>query len=165
MFVIYPVTALLAAGGLSCLMINVKSRGKILVYCCVILYGMSTLSSVHPYYLDYYNGLVGGVRGAEKKKLEISWWGEGQRAAGAWLKQNAKQNAKIGLLVTPKYVFPRVRMDTTILPYGESLSTADYVVVSKNDLVEFKKIKGIWKESYRVTVQNIPLVYVYEREG
>jgi len=164
MFVVYPATALIAAAGLLWLLSKVKKFEKSLVFFCLMLYGIVTLSSVHPYYLDYYNGLVGGIKGAAQKKLEISWWGEGQREAGLWLKQNTQKNAKIGLMVTPKYVFPRVRTDTTLLPYGEQIDTADYVVVSKSDLVTFKKTKGIWKEVYQVNVQNVSLIYVYERE-
>lgn len=164
MFVIYPATALIAATGVTRLLSGTKAIGKTIALFCLAFYGIVTLSSIHPYYLDYYNAFVGGVKGAEEKKLETSWWGEGQRATGLWLQKNATQNAKVGLMVTPKYVFPRVRTDVSLLPYGEQIELADYVVVSKTDLVAFKKIKGTWKQVYTVDAENVPLVYVFQRE-
>ncbi len=164
MFVIYPATALIAATGASWLLSGTKTFGKAFALFCLASYGVVTLSSVHPYYLDYYNAFVGGIKGAKQKKLEVSWWGEGQRAAGLWLRKNAAPNAKIGLMVTPKYVFPRIRTDVVLLPYGEQIEVADYAVVSKTDLAAFRKTKGIWKQVYTVNAEDVPLIYVFQRE-
>jgi hypothetical protein len=41
-----------------------------------LLMSLSGLFSVGPYWLSYYGGLVGGLRGASRLGLEIDYWGE-----------------------------------------------------------------------------------------
>jgi len=127
------------------------------------LYGLYTLTSIHPYYLDYYNGLVGGVENAAKNGYEVSWWGEGQKEAEEWLRTHAETDSKVALFVTPKYIFPRIRKDVKISPYDTGADTADYMVVSRADMGRFLKLNLKWKKVYVVSVQDVPLVYVWRR--
>ena len=49
---------------------------------------------IHPYYLDYYNEVVGGPSGAwEARLFETGWWGEGMDRAVAWVNDNAPEKA------------------------------------------------------------------------
>lgn len=163
MYVVYPSGALLVALGFDWIIKKIQNTRKTLFYLLFVIYGITTLTSIHPYYLDYYNEFVGGVKGAAEKKREVGWWGEGQREAGMWLKNNAFRQAKIGFIVTPKYVFPRVRSDVILLPYGEQIGKADYVVITANDLKLFNKIEGKWENVHVVRVQGVPLIYIKKR--
>lgn len=49
---------------------------------------------IHPYYLDYYNHLVGGMRGAADDYL-VGWWGEGMREAISYIDQHAEKNSVV----------------------------------------------------------------------
>ncbi|MFH0773080.1 MAG: hypothetical protein V1922_02100 [bacterium] len=160
-YTIYPSIAIIIGCGLKNL---IPKKGLIFTIILLGVYVLYTLISIHPYYLDYYNGIIGGVAGGDKRGFEISWWGEGQKEAGEWLKQHAAPNAKIALYVTPRYVFPRLRKDITVFPYDEQVEHADYIVVSKADMPRFLKLPQQWKKVYVVSVQDVPLVYVWMRK-
>lgn len=51
---------------------------------------------IQPYYLDYYGEHVGGpARVAERRALEIAWWGEGVAEAVAYLNRHAAPGARV----------------------------------------------------------------------
>ena len=54
------------------------SRRLILVFlfCCYWLSQATGMVSLHPYQLSYYNLLVGGLHGADKLGLEVTYWGD-----------------------------------------------------------------------------------------
>lgn len=159
-YTIYPSILLLIGYGLKgCI------PKKLVAVLIVILslYGLYTLTSIHPYYLDYYNGLVGGVENAAKNGYEVSWWGEGQKEAEEWLRAHAETDSKVALFVTPKYIFPRIRKDVKISPYDTGAETADYMVVSRADMPRFLKLNSKWKKVYVVSVQDVPLVFIWKR--
>jgi hypothetical protein len=54
------------------------------VLCSLFFVLAANLASYHPYYLSYYNPLLGGGAGAQRALL--IGWGEGMDQAGAWLR-------------------------------------------------------------------------------
>jgi len=54
---------------------NRRKKNKFLLY-LLLLPSFFSLLRVHPYYLSYYNCLVGGVKGAWERGMEITYWGE-----------------------------------------------------------------------------------------
>ncbi|MCL5270634.1 MAG: glycosyltransferase family 39 protein [bacterium] len=42
----------------------------------VLLEGVAALVRYHPYTLSYFNALAGGIRGAERRGFEVTYWGE-----------------------------------------------------------------------------------------
>lgn len=60
----------------------------------VALYLGIACARVHPYYLDYFNEVLGGPAGVWKRRvLETAWWGEGTDRAVEWLNANAPTGA------------------------------------------------------------------------
>lgn len=73
--VVFPVWALLIGRGTGRLWAALKPRfrlGLVLVFLGQG-YGLVTL---HPFGLSYYNALIGGLRGAERLGLELTYWGD-----------------------------------------------------------------------------------------
>jgi len=77
----------------------------------IFAYMILDMFSYYPYYLDYYNMLINGVKDASKLGYEISWWGEGQRDVGLYINKNLPAGASVGYLVVPRYVAPATRRD------------------------------------------------------
>jgi hypothetical protein len=169
-FVIYPAYGILLAIGFNSVTNFFKKRFNLnhsvsyIMLVIVALYGLLTAAQIHPYYLDYYNELVDLRGGPIKNSLDFSWWGEGQREAGLWLKNYAKPNSTLSLQVTPKYVFPRTRIDIEVFPYGEKIGQTDYMVISRFDLKSINsRILKKYKLIYKSETHGEGLVYVYQK--
>jgi len=114
----YAPLSLLAAIGLEQLMKRFTKKAfmhygagfLLLVYLLMIL-----LQST-PYYLTYFNELVGGTKNVYEKKLFfIGWFGEGLRGPGIYIAEHASKNAKIGMALNPEqtlYKSPQLRYET-----------------------------------------------------
>ncbi len=87
---IWPAVEILAAAGLISLAdwFNRKSEIKNLkskiILALVIIGSLINLAWYHPYYLAYYNPLLGG--GATAQQVMLVGWGEGMEQVGAWLR-------------------------------------------------------------------------------
>jgi len=77
----FPFAALLAGFSYSaisrylCLWYNTKILHSIL-YVLIFAFPLYSLIHVYPFYLAYYNGFVGGIRGAKEKGFETVYWGD-----------------------------------------------------------------------------------------
>ncbi len=101
---VYAPFSLLVAIGIVVIVKKFYDRtiGYIIAGTMVVVYMLIILVRIHPYYLDYYNILVGGAKGVYEKNLfELGWWGQGGKEAGQYLVNHAKKGAKIGLLYNP----------------------------------------------------------------
>jgi hypothetical protein len=134
-FVIYPVIAIMATYGYFRIL-----KGRLVwVIPLLVTFMLFDQARVFPYYIDYYNQFVGGPKGAVEQGYQFSWWGEGQRELGIWINQNLPSGSSIGLIVTPKYVFPQTRPDLVMKGYVDSKSDAQYIVVSWEDKKSLSK--------------------------
>jgi 4-amino-4-deoxy-L-arabinose transferase-like glycosyltransferase len=52
---------------------TVRSRFRIILCCFLLVQGYGTVS-LHPFGLSFYNGLTGGLAGAERLGLELTYW-------------------------------------------------------------------------------------------
>lgn len=181
-YYVYPIFGILAAIGLKEAVhwknslvkkINGKrkklSQSKLDQVCfrlivVIVLYQIFQMKKVFPYYLDYYNEFVGGTKGAATQNLEISWWGEGQKEAGDWLRDNAAPQSTISLLVTPRYIFPRIRRDVKLTLF-EKNAQPDYLVVSRSNLNELNpETKNNYQDVFQAQVDGVGLVYVFAKK-
>lgn len=78
-------------------------------------------AKIHPYYLDYYNQLVGGTNGAKDTFL-VGWWGEGMDKAIEFIDTHAKANSTVWIY-GPKSValYHSTRVDLNKTLAGEPL--------------------------------------------
>jgi 4-amino-4-deoxy-L-arabinose transferase-like glycosyltransferase len=74
---VFPAAAMLMGLGFGWLweqrLKSARSRMALLVLLCVQAHGVIAL---HPFGLSYYNGLVGGLPGAERLGLELTYWND-----------------------------------------------------------------------------------------
>jgi hypothetical protein len=100
LIMIYPAIALICACGLwaaaGWIGDRVKSVGRDRAFAVgstlTVVYLVVSLILVHPYYLDYYNALAGGPKGAyDHKSYEFGWWGEGVKAAMDYVERTASR--------------------------------------------------------------------------
>lgn len=174
MFILYPPYGVCIAIGFtvfyrwfSRIFTQYQSIVIIFLIALMLLYQTWILSSIHPYYLDYYAEQVGGIQGATSRGYEVYWWGEGQREAGMWLRDHAKPGETIALQVSPKYVFPRMKWGVTSHPFGEHIDgSSTYLVVSRSDLMHVPmNVLSLYDLVYVVQRDNVPLVMVYKQKS
>ncbi|KKU13821.1 MAG: hypothetical protein UX21_C0035G0011, partial [Microgenomates group bacterium GW2011_GWC2_45_8] len=156
---LYPALALLAVSGAS--YFDFRRLLPRVVAGLFLVYLLGSLLVYTPYYLDYYNLLVGGVKGATHRGLAVSWWGEGQREAALYLKSHVKAGDTIALYVTPQYVFPSTILSgVKLYPYNTGAGEATYLVVSRDQ--EIPSLTAHYDLLYSAQVAgSVDLVRVY----
>ena len=106
---VYAPIALIGGIGLESI-INKFTKREVYKYVCmlpVVIYFFFILTKISPYYLDYFNFLVGGTTGVyENKSFQIGWWGQGIRQAGLYIKNNAQKGSRIAIATSPAHVVP-----------------------------------------------------------
>lgn len=166
---IYPAIALIAALGFDTIISRFikKEFKKVLFFIPVVVYLLFILWQIKPYYLDYFNEIVGGTNNVYEKRLfQQGWWGQGLREAGLYIKNNAPTGSRIGLSISPPHVFP----------YFESLQYEewsrdrqyDYVVVNYYNIIREGFDDSFIKKEYilvkEVKVDKSTLVFIYKRK-
>ena len=152
---VYSPMVLIAALGLESI-INKFTKKEIYKYIClfvILVYLFVILLKISPYYLDYFNFLVGGTKDVyEKKSFQIGWWGQGIREAAFYIKNNSKKGSRIGIAVSPMHVVPTMP-GMKVEEYNEN-EEYDYILINYyNVLREGFDDSGI-KEKYK------PIFYV-----
>ena len=117
-------------------------------------------STVHPYYLDYYNELTGGpAKVAKGHVFEIGWWGEGLKEANDYISEHAPRGAKVMIYAHPAHVV-RLRPDLRQVSF---VPQADYIIF--NDLFNNRPKSDKHHVTYVVRAAGAPLAWVYARDG
>lgn len=165
---VYAPLSLIAAIGFESILGMFKGKFKIkyISLFALIIYFLFILKSITPYYLDYFNILPGGINGVYKSQLfQIGWWGQGNREAGIYLRDNAPKSSSVGLAISPLHSFPK---------YSEYKSEKynpnnkyDYIVVNYFNILregfDDSKIKQNYKLIHEVTADKATLVYIYQK--
>lgn len=173
---IYAPLAIIAAMGIAYVIEKLKlgTKAKITSIVLITLYMFSIIYQMKPYYLDYFNELVGGPKGAyDKRYFELGWWGQGLREAGYYLQDNAKKNSSIALFISPPHVFPQIKGQKLIFIdpnkgiYDPKIKY-DYVVVNYFHVLregfDDSKIKQDYKLMHQVTANRAPIVDIYKHK-
>jgi 4-amino-4-deoxy-L-arabinose transferase-like glycosyltransferase len=64
-----------------------------------------TCRGIAPYYIDYFNEVVGGPKQAQARHLfDVGWWGEGLAEAVETINDSAARDAAVARLVQPTHV-------------------------------------------------------------
>jgi len=160
---IYPPFCLITAIGLDWIK-NLKE--KVLILFLLIVYLFVVLIKITPYYLDYFNELVGGPKTVYAYHLfDLGWWGQGEKEAAQYIASHAPKGSTIGLALDPIHTmqtFP----EFTFIPYDKN-KTYDYVVVNYfatiRGGVDEAPIQKKYKLVYTVYADGAELVHVYKR--
>lgn len=161
-FIIYPSIGVLCALGYS----KILKKNWIYLLVPIIAYMIINMFSYYPYYLDYYNSLIGGVQGARAHGYEFSWWGEGQKGVGDFINKNAPSGASVGYFVVPRYVAPATRLDLKNQGFiDDTGASPDFVMVSSMRIKEFEdKYKGMYEIVYSEKVKGEDLVVLMRKK-
>lgn len=146
--------AIIAAIGFEYLFNNFKPIWtKVALSLFVAIYLVFNMFYYYPYYLDYYNELVGGAKGVYNNKLlQLGWWGEGGEEAAEFINQNAKQGASVCSLFIPTHTFGALRQDLKEVSKDEN---PDYIVLSS---------ENIWVSEFKVP-QNYAIIHAVKAGG
>jgi len=93
-----------------------------------------TMAAMHPYEISYFNFLVGGLPGAQKRWNDAGdYWGSSCRQGIKWLNENAERNAAIAVpvggyvVLSQKDMFMRKDLSVTITDFREEINQYDLV--------------------------------------
>lgn len=178
---VYPALTLIAARGV--LFISELNRNHLdkIVVLIISIYLAINLAAVHPYYIDYYNELVGGPNNVYENKLFLfGFWGEGIGEATDYLNENTE--GSVQFFIMPRHVIPDTEL-TDLTPFvpkylsdtGEAqnmdmanvLPEANYIVENtyfrwymNSTFNEF--IAQDYELIHTVKVADAPLVWIYK---
>lgn len=120
--------------------------------------------AMHPFQLSYYNALAGGLRGAERLGLELTYWGDAvDPVLLSRLVAEAPREAKVALAPT---LYPgqgimtvtRAMAARALVPKDEDAAgSADWVLVSRRT--------AYWKPELRQRLRSATRVSERAREG
>ncbi|MCL5438713.1 MAG: glycosyltransferase [Patescibacteria group bacterium] len=164
---VYPAIALIAAVGFDAFVQRFTRNQfkKFLYFIPIIVYLLISLWYVKPYYLDYFNEVVGGTETVYRSNLfQTGWWGQGEREAGLFLKNSAPQGSNVGLALSPEHTFPR--FESLKYSMWAENKKYDFVVVNNyhiiRDSFDDSAIRKNYNLVYQVKADGATLVYVYK---
>lgn len=163
---IYSPFSIIAAFGFVYILSLLKNKlQKSLLICFFCIYLFFPLASISPYYLDYFNSLVGGPENVYKKRMfQLGWWGQGIKEASEYLKNNAKAGSTVGLAVVPLEAVSNMPLLNTE-KYTPNRNY-DYVMVSYFNVVregfDDSKIREKCRMIYSVMANGARLVNNYK---
>ncbi|OGH11512.1 MAG: hypothetical protein A3B38_01750 [Candidatus Levybacteria bacterium RIFCSPLOWO2_01_FULL_36_13] len=141
------------------------SFSKIIILLIVLAYLLIIVKNNAPYFLNYYNELVGGQKGVyEKKYFHLGWWGDGMREAAIYLEQNAPKESNVGLAVNPPKSFPNIKnLNLELYKDGKKY---DYIVVNYYHVLregfDDSSIKRDYKLVHQIISGGAPIVSIYK---
>jgi len=166
---IYAPFALISAIGFDHLVSKISKRIwlKFVFFVPVIIYMLAVLIRITPYYLDYFNILVGGTKNVYEKRLfQLGWWGQGMREAGLYIQKNVASGSQVAVVGGNSFsVMPSIN-NVSVTKYEED-RRYDYIVVSYFQVIRegFNdiKIKNSYSPVYNVLADGAPLVTIYRQ--
>lgn len=165
---IYPPFALIVAVGFDYIVskFTKNSIKKFTIFIPVIIYLLIVLVRISPYYIDYYNSVVGGAKGVSEKQLfQLGWWGQGIKEAELYLEKNAPKDSRVGLAVDPVDSVPKSDK-LKMFNYFEDKSY-DFVLLGYYRVTRLafddNKIKRNYDLVYSVKADGADIVWVYKK--
>lgn len=166
---IYAPLSLIAAIGFDYVVsrITKKTIFKMILFIPILIYLFVILIKITPYYLEYFNIVVGGTKNVYEKKLfQLGWWGQGIKEAANYLISNAPKGSRIGVAISPINSLPTLP-NFNVYEYKDE-QQYDYIMVNYFHVLregfDDSSIKLNYKEIYNVKADNAHLVTVYKRK-
>ncbi len=161
--VAFPLFAILAGRGFGSLWAGAGRGRRVALVLLMVGQGWG-LASMHPFGLSYYNLLVGGLPGAERLGLELTYWGDS--VDGPLLDRLASE-ARPGdtAALAPTLAPDQGKVATTrrlvriplVLQDQEAADQADWLVVSRRS--------AYWSDAVRDRIARGPIVVTRSRQG
>lgn len=167
---IYTPLSILSAIGLEYLIKKI-SKGiifKTVIFISLFIYLLVILLKLSPFYLEYYNELVGGTKNVYQNKLfYIGWFGEGLKDPGIYIAKHTVKNSLIGLALDPYSLGAVYRVPTLRYQAYDPKQKYDYVMVNYYKDIRLQFDESALNKSYVLVytekANGIDLVRVYKR--
>jgi hypothetical protein len=161
--------SLLASIGLSYILnfISKNFLAKAFGILIVSAYLLGQLMAISPYYIDYFNEVVGGNKNVYEKQLfQMGWWGEGIAEATYYISSHEKRKVTVAIEgAQPEGVMPKLKNVEVV--YYEKNTHADYVIVPYFNVVRLGFAEQELSQNYHlyhsVYVGGAPFVKIYKR--
>lgn len=162
--VVFPLWSILIGRGFGAIWDGVAGRAKLRAALALLtLCTAAGVVRIHPFGLSYYNSLVGGLRGAERLGLEVTYWGDSvdpellQALADA-----APPNSTAAL--APTLVPEQGKVSTTRALARRGISLDDQEAVPASAWVVIWRREAYWTPEVRELVKR-PALRLQTREG
>ncbi len=161
---IVPALCIVAAIGMDfavrCIEVKIRRWSYAVIISLFTVLFISVLS-YHPYYTVYYNGLVGGPRGAFNR-FSLENWGNSYKAACRFINENAPPNSTVLAMVIPDIPRFYLRPDIKVLgPESANVSGVSYdysiYIIRDIDLLKNRNKKPV----FSVSVKGQPICKVH----
>ncbi|HEX8203895.1 MAG TPA: glycosyltransferase family 39 protein, partial [Isosphaeraceae bacterium] len=120
--------------------------------------------SLHPFGLSYYNALVGGLPGARRLGLELTYWGDAvDPVLLARLAEEAGPGQLAALAPTLHHVQPAAAMTAGLL--GRRVALVDQAVAPRADWLVAYRRSSYWSPEVRAAMGRGRLVAERSRQG
>ncbi len=140
-----------------------RPRLAVVLPALLALYAVATWAWIYPYYLDYYNEILGGPAGVERRRtMELSWWGEGIVPLVEWMNATLPPGARIYPELYPGFDVPRFRGDLRAV---WSPAQADYIVANDFGFAHEAGPGPGWEVVHAERAGNQDIGWVWKRVG
>lgn len=162
-----PLSLLVAYGLEEAAAVLPFKQAKYFLLILTMIYMLFILWQQTPYYLDYFNELVGGTKNVyDKKWFQFGWGGPGEKAGGIYIIQHAHKGQRVGEALDPSKNLPTVSW-LKYSQYNES-KHYDWVVVNYYDVIRDgfneSQVREKYQLVYTVYDNGAPLVHVYRQK-
>ena len=172
---VFPFLAVLAGVGFSELhkRVSIVKKYKFLpnMLYLLLLPALITLIRIHPYQTSYYNMFIGGIRGAHKRGMETTYWGDCLTIETLkFLNDNTPRNGRIVFYPIGSFV-PGFYKETGFLRKDIKITDIndenfDYLILLSRQGMFNDKLWKIYKQVqpiHEVSYQGVPLLNIYKR--
>lgn len=171
MEVVYPLSAIAGLGFYFIYQYIIKvtknKNSGLLVFSILIVTLLFNLIKFHPYQTSFYNGLIGGIKGAEGK-FDIDCWGSPQKEAMLWLNKNAPADTYINVVMAQSSAAMYVRKDLLEKLNKKGIEESDYtVILNKRSFFQIYPVGDYLNKSlsenklvYARRIDGVPLFWV-----
>ncbi len=153
---VFPLVAILAGIGFHSLWARAEARRGLRVGLVVLLIGQGVgVVSTFPFGLSYYNLLVGGLPGAERLGLELTYWGD---AVDPVLLDELAQRAEDGdtSALAPTLAPSQGLVATSRSLVSREMALADQEAVGTSEWVVIYRRTAYWTPEVRSLVETQP---------
>lgn len=166
---IYAPLSLIAAIGFDYLA-NIFTKNiwkKTLLLSPLFLYLFIILVRITPYYLDYFNELVGGTKNIyDKKMFQMGWWGQGIKEAALYVEKYAPKDSRVGLVLSPPHVMPPLK-SLRLTTYNKD-EQYDFVIVNYYSVIregfDESQVYKNYKLIHTVDADRAHLVKIFKKQ-
>ena len=161
--VAFPLFAILIGKGFGAIWLGAGRNGRIALATFLVAQGYGVVT-IHPFGLSYYNALVGGLPGAERLGLELTYWGDA--VDGPLLAELASlategESAALAPTLAPE----QGKIATTRAMLAKSIILADQDRASTSDWLVVSRREAYWPPEVKQRLATDSIVATRTRQG